>query len=72
MELKDIKLGTEGDVKLTLEGGKLILMLTHIHASGSVSIMVSEDAKYFLEKLKVAIPGSFDDVLINLAEASLP
>lgn len=72
MDVANTKIGSEGNLSLKLEGGKVILTITHVHASGELSVSAKEDAKYFLEKLKVLIPGSIDDMLINIAEASLP
>ncbi len=69
---KVVPLGSEGSLDVKIEGGKLVLTISHVHASGEVSLVAKEDVKYFLEKLKVAIPGKFDDVVIDLAEASLP
>ena len=68
---KVIALGSEGKIDIQLVGGKVVLTMTDVHASGSVSLSVSEDAKYFLEKLKVLIPGTIDDYLISLAEGAL-
>lgn len=72
MNLVDQKIGAEGSVDLKLEGGKLVLEFKHVHASGEVSLVAKEDAKYFLEKLKVAIPGNWDDLVISVVEGSLP
>lgn len=72
MDVVNTAIGAEGSLDLKLDGGKLVLTVTHIHASGDVSLVVKEDVKYFLEKLKVAIPGSFDDVVINVLEGALP
>lgn len=72
MNLVDQKIGAEGDVKLALEGGKLVLSFVHVHASGEVQLTAKEDARYFLEKLKVAIPGNWDDLVISVVEGSLP
>lgn len=69
---KQIPLGPEGNLDVKLDGGKIVIMITHVHASGQLSLVASEDAKYFLEKLKALIPGTIDDYLINLAEISLP
>lgn len=72
MDAIDQKIGPEGNIKVGIEGGKLVLTFTHVHASGEVSIVAKEDAKYFLEKLKVAIPGNWDDLVINVIEGALP
>lgn len=72
MDVGNIALGPEGLADLKLEGGMLILTFVHKHASGEVTITVKENAKYFLEKLKVAIPGKLDDVVIDVIEGALP
>lgn len=69
---KEIALGSEGKLDIKLEGGKVVLSVTHTHASGNVSLVATEDAKYFLEKLKVAIPGNWDDLVISVIEGALP
>lgn len=71
MDLADVKLGSEGDVKVSVEGGLIVLSLSHVHASGQINLVVKEDAKYFLEKLKAVVPP-WADVLINVAEGALP
>lgn len=71
MDLGEVKLGSEGDVKVGVEGGKLVLVIHHVHASGEVSIVVKEDVKYFLEKVKAVVPN-WADVLIDVAETAIP
>jgi hypothetical protein len=72
MDVVNTQLGPEGNLDLKLEGGKVVLTITHQHASGEISLVATEDAKYFLEKLKVLIPGSIDDAIISIAEGALP
>lgn len=72
MDIVNQPVGPEGSVSVKLEGGKLVLEFKHLHASGELSVIAKEDAKYFLEKLKVAIPGKFDDVVIDIVEGALP
>lgn len=72
MDLGNVAVGSEGSLKLSLEGGKVILKISHMHASGELSIVASEDVKYFFEKLKVAIPGNWDDLIIGALEGALP
>lgn len=69
---KLIPLGPEGTLDIKLEGGKVILTVSHVHASGSLSLVATEDAKYFLELLKKAIPGNWDDLVISVVEGALP
>lgn len=68
---KDIALGPEGQLVMKLEGGKVVISLSDVHASGSVSLSVSEDAGYFLDKLAALIPGTIDDALIAVIKAAL-
>lgn len=72
MDVVNQPIGAEGNLSVKLEGGKLVVAITHVHASGEVTIVAKEDAKYFLEKLKVVIPGKIDDYLIDIAAAALP
>lgn len=72
MDVVSTALGSEGTLKLELVGGKIVLTITHLHASGALSVVAKEDAKYFLEKLKDVIPGTIDDMLITLAESIIP
>lgn len=71
VEITKGALGSEGSYALSVQDGKLMLTVSHAHASGSVSIIVQEDAGYFLDKLAALIPGTFDDVLIGLAKDAL-
>lgn len=66
MELVNQAIGEEGALTVKLEGGKLLVAISHVHASGAVSVSAEEDAGYFFDKLAEAIPGVFDDVIIGL------
>jgi hypothetical protein len=68
---KDIALGPEGQLVMKLEAGKVVISLSDVHASGSVSLSVSEDAGYFLDKLAALIPGQVDDAVIAVIKAAL-
>ncbi len=72
MDLEMMPVGPEGMLEVKLEGGKVVLSFTHVHASGDISLVAKEDVKYFLEKLKVAIPGNWDDLVIDMLEAVVP
>lgn len=71
VDLVNEALGSEGNVSLKFEGGKAKLAVSHAHASGSVALVVEEDACYFLDKLAAAIPGAFDDAIIAMAKEVL-
>lgn len=68
---KDIALGTEGVLKIASADGKITLSVQHNHASGSVSLSVIEDEKYFLELLRPHLPAWAQGAL-TAAEAVLP
>lgn len=70
-ELYKHDLGKEGALDVKLENGKIVVSLSHNHASGKVSLSVEEDGAYFLDKLAAAIPGTFDDVVIAIAKEAL-
>jgi hypothetical protein len=68
---KDIQLGTEGDLKVKVEGGMLILEISHKHASGELSLVAKEDIGYFLDKVSAQIPGSVDDMVFAVVKTTL-
>jgi hypothetical protein len=72
MDLGSVEVGSEGRASLKLEGGKLIISIIHAHESGDIEVSIKEDVKYFLEKLKTAIPGNWDDLVISVVQEALP
>lgn len=64
-DLAGAPIGKEGDLSLKVEDGQLVLEAKHNHASGSVSLVVKESPRYFAEKLKALVPGTFDDFFID-------
>jgi len=69
---KDIKIGAEGDLDIKLDGGKVTLVATYNGAGGTAALTVSLGAKYFLEKLKAALPqNTFVDGAIDAVEAAV-
>lgn len=70
MEL-DKKIGAEGDVKLAVQNGKLIITAAYEGASGEVTLAVAEDIGYFLDKLAALIPGTVDDAVIAVIKEAL-
>lgn len=68
---KAIAIGAEGSLDLKLEGGKLVIVGKHVHASGEIDLSISEDAGYFLDKLAALIPGQIDDAVIAIIKAAL-
>lgn len=69
---KDIKVGAEGDLDIKFVNGQLVLTATYNGASGSISVVVSQSPKYFLEALKAKLPVNiFVDGAIDAVEAGL-
>ncbi len=71
MEVVNEAIGPEGKLEVDVVGGKIVLKLTHVHASGSVSVEATEDLKYFLEVLKPKLP-EWAQIGVNIAEGALP
>lgn len=72
MDLVKQPLGAEGDLKLVLEAGKVKLAVVHASKGAEVSLGVAVDSKYFVEKLKAAIPGPYDDMIFDALLALMP
>lgn len=66
MEVVNQPLGVEGKLELKFEDGKAKLLISHNHSSGSVGVVVEQDAEYFLRKLAEAIPGAWDDAALGI------
>ena len=64
-DLAGMPVGSEGNLSLKVEEGKLVLEVKHDHASGSVALVVKESPRYFATKLKDLVPGTFDDSFID-------
>ena len=68
---KEIAIGPEGKAKIAVVAGKLVFTISHVHASGEVSLVVTESADYFLDELAKLIPGVWDDAVIALAKDAI-
>lgn len=71
MEVVTAPIGSEGKVEVDVVGGKLVLKMTHMHASGSIMVEATEDLKYFLELLKPKLPA-WAQIGIGVVEGALP
>lgn len=71
MDLAQTNIGSEGKLAVSVNGGKIGLTFTDTHASGTVSLSVSEDLKYFLELLKPHLPA-YGVAIVSVVEGSLP
>lgn len=72
MDVVDKKLGPEDEVKVSLVGGKLIITNSYQGKQLGVDVAITADAKAFLDQLKAAIPGNWDDLVIDVVEGALP
>ncbi len=64
-------LGTVGKYDVAFKDGSLVGEMDASLALGSVGLVIKFDAGAVLDALKAAIPGHFDDVLIDGAKALL-
>ena len=71
MELADKELGAEGDLHLELKEGKVVLTINHASKALEAQLSASVDPDYFIDKLKVLIPGSVDDAIFDVIEGAL-
>ena len=69
-DLADVKLGSIGDLKLSLVEAKLKIEVIANVDGVAASIAVAVSPRFFLDKLKAAIPGTIDDAVINALEAA--
>ena len=71
MDVVNEKIGAEGELDLDFQDGKLVLIVTHKHASGEVALTVKEDAAYFMDKLAAKIPGKVDDTIFEVIKGAM-
>jgi hypothetical protein len=67
--VKDI--GTEGQVKVVVEQGRLKLVAKLDTKGVDADVTLSVDSDYFLEELKAKIPGGIDDAIIDVLKIAL-
>jgi len=71
MDLHDQPLGSEGELKLELKEGKLLLHVNHNSKGMSAGLELNIDPDYFMDKLAEAIPGKIDDAILEMIKAAL-
>jgi hypothetical protein len=67
----EFPLGTEGKVKVSFSAGKAKIEGMYAGADAEAGAFVSLSIDAYLDALKNAIPGHFDDVLLDGAKALL-
>jgi hypothetical protein len=70
-DILDEKVGSEGELHVSLVDKKLVITLTHDSKGAEAKISVALKPEYFLAKVKAAIPGPIDDTVIDLLAAAL-
>jgi len=68
---KEVELGSEADLKLSLVEGKAKLEVLYSGKGGSGGAHIELDAEYFLDKVAEAIPGPVDDAIIAALKLGL-
>lgn len=68
---KNIGLGKEAGLKIELVDGKLKLAVTLDTAGVDAELAVLVEPQYFADKLKAAIGGQVDDVIIDILMGAL-
>jgi len=66
MDLMDGKIGSEGDYDLVWKDGKLRFTIGYDGKGVDSGIYLDLEPSYFMEKLKLAIPGELDDKVIDM------
>jgi hypothetical protein len=69
--LKDGKLGEDGDFKIEVKEGKLILSAGYMNEGLGASLGIQVSPDYFIDKLAAAIPGEIDDAVLSILKAAL-
>lgn len=65
MEIVEKKLGAEGELNLEFKEGKICLTISYDGKGVDGGVFANIEPAYFMEKLKTAIPGKIDDVIID-------
>lgn len=64
------ELSKELDLEIKAEAGKVKLIIKYEGSGGAVALEAALKAEYFGEKLKAAIPGQIDDMVIDAVIAA--
>lgn len=69
--LKEGKLGEEGDFKVEVVDGNLLLSAGYMSDGVGASLGIKVSAEYFIDKLAEKIPGEIDDAVFAMLKAAL-
>ncbi len=70
-DLKDIKLGSAGDLDVALKDGNLVMTLSYQTGALVAGASMTVDSGVLLDKLAALIPGVVDDAVIALIKSAL-
>lgn len=71
MDLIAKPLGSEGNVKLVIGGGKLKLVAEYDSKGLDGSVSLAVDSDYFIDELAAKIPGQIDDLVFGVLKQAL-
>ncbi len=64
-------IGSEGDFSLDLVEGKILITAKYAGKGGDAELKVNVAPDYFIDKLAAMIPGTMDDMVLNLLKGAL-
>lgn len=70
-EIIGAAIGPEAKVDLKLKDGALVVEVVYAGADGYASLAVGIKPDAFIDKLKAAIPGSLDDMVLEALKAAM-
>lgn len=70
-ELFTKEIGTEANVSIKLDEGKVKIILGYDGKGADAGMYVDLEVDYFLNLLKEAIPGQIDDLVIDMLASAM-
>lgn len=71
MDVIDGKIGAEGQFDIKIEQGVVKFTAAHASKGAELGAFANVSVEYFLDKLKAAIPGPVDDVIIDVLKGAM-
>lgn len=71
MELADVKIGSQGELKVELVGGNLKITGGSLSSEVEVSASVVVHPDVLIDKLAALIPGKIDDAIFGVLKVAL-
>ncbi len=70
-EIVNAEISGESDFDLKFEDGKIKFLVSYDGKGANGGVYIDVEPDYFLDKLKVMIPGELDDKLIDMLKVAL-